>query len=655
MKTSNFRRVILVFFSLLVFTNVIAQITAHEAITALGRGINMGNTLEPETEGGWNNGPAQEYYFDMYKNAGFSCVRIPVRWDKHTGTESPFTIDEDWLDRVEEIVDWGLDRELFIIINIHHEEPLKEDYSNQHVRYDSIWSQISLRFKDKSEKLLFEMVNEPLGLTQTEIDEFNVRVLGIIRKNNPTRIVIYSGNEWSGSIDLLNAAIPDVNDVYLMAYYHSYDPWDFAGLANGTWGSENDVQNTISRMAGVEEWSVENNMPVIIGEFGAHRNCDYNSRMYYYATCTEQALAHGMAFAEWDDGGDFETMFRADSSWNDIKDILIYTSDSSATSLTVELTSDSIVKLTWVSRSSSKQKVLIERRTLLTEFAVIAEVDAASSLYLDTDTEVGEYYIYRILDVYANTNVPSYPVRLYRTSDESGAYLGSPVVIPGIIEAENFDFGGEMKAYHDTDVDNQGHVYRLGEGVDIEERVDGYHVGFIEVGEWMEYTIDVEHAGKYTMRVYLASMLGGGSLQFDFDYVKSQIINVPATGGWTTMEIVTSEIELEAGEQIVKIDFISKPAFNIDKIEFVEYNSISEKEKIELSISPNPARNKINISMVGEEIKTLSIVDSCGLLIMDKAVNASQTHINIKSLKPGTYFVIVVTKKGTMKSKFVKI
>ena len=69
-----------------------AQVTPLLASQQMGRGINLGNTLEPELEGGWNNGPAQEVYFDQINEAGFTNVRIPIRWDKHTAPSSPFTV-----------------------------------------------------------------------------------------------------------------------------------------------------------------------------------------------------------------------------------------------------------------------------------------------------------------------------------------------------------------------------------------------------------------------------------------------------------------------------------------------------------------------------------------------------------------------------------
>lgn len=164
----NYRllNLVTVLFLILLQSFLFAQLTPKEAIAGMTRGINLGNTLEPPKEGEWNNVPAKEYYFDDYKTAGFDCIRIPIRWDNYTGKTAPYTVTETWMDRVEEVIDWGLSRDLYIIINSHHDDWIKDDYSETNkARYDSIWSQIAIRFKDKSEKLLFEMINEPHGLT----------------------------------------------------------------------------------------------------------------------------------------------------------------------------------------------------------------------------------------------------------------------------------------------------------------------------------------------------------------------------------------------------------------------------------------------------------------------------------------------------------
>jgi aryl-phospho-beta-D-glucosidase BglC (GH1 family) len=297
----------------------------QDAIRQMGRGINLGNTLEPPAEGKWNNPAAQEYYFDDYKTAGFTCVRIPVRWDEHTNKKPPYAVDKAWMDRVEQVVDWGLKRDLFIILNAHHDDWIKKGYTdpNQRDRFDSIWSQISGRFKDKSEKLLFEILNEPFGMNMPQVNELNERILKIIRQTNPTRIVVYSGNEWTGFDQLIQAAVP--NDKYLVGTFHSYDPADFALKANGKWGTAADKAAAKTMFDKVAAWSKETGIPVLLGEFGASTKCDHDSRMAFYTTFAHEAVSHGFAFTVWDDGGDMQVYQKKDRTWNEIKDILIKT------------------------------------------------------------------------------------------------------------------------------------------------------------------------------------------------------------------------------------------------------------------------------------------------------------------------------------------
>jgi len=110
-----------------------AQLSPQDAAKGMTRGINIGNTMEPPTEGAWGNPPLQEHAFDDYKNAGFTAVRIPITWDGHTSTTSPYAINSAWLARVEQVVDWGLQRGLLITINAHHETWLKTSYTAANV------------------------------------------------------------------------------------------------------------------------------------------------------------------------------------------------------------------------------------------------------------------------------------------------------------------------------------------------------------------------------------------------------------------------------------------------------------------------------------------------------------------------------------------
>ena len=114
----------------------------------------------PPEVGDWNNEYISEYFFDDYVEAGFNTVRVPIRWDKHTLVDSPYTVSETWLDTVEQVIDWGLSKDLYLIINAHHDWWLVNNYDSTKVRdrFHAIWNQISNRFKTKSPKLLFEII-----------------------------------------------------------------------------------------------------------------------------------------------------------------------------------------------------------------------------------------------------------------------------------------------------------------------------------------------------------------------------------------------------------------------------------------------------------------------------------------------------------------
>lgn len=632
-----------------------AQIKPADAVKQMGRGINLGNTLEAPNEGEWNK-PAQEYFFDDYKAAGFSCIRIPVKWDTHTLATSPYTINSAYIKRVEQIVDWGLARGLFIIINAHHEEWIKTKYSDplMRARYDSIWSQVATHFKDKSEKLLFEVINEPKGLTQAQIDDLNPRIISIIRKTNPTRNIIYSGHEWSNADQLLSAKVPVDN--YLIGYFHSYDPYQFGLNGVGTWGTANDYAVTKSMFDKVKAWSSRNNIPVIISEFGSMKKCEYNSRMRHYAAYTEQALAHDMAFQAWDDYGDFAIYDRTARKWNDLKDIIINTYSKSPNNFTLKANAKQQIELNWSNRTSQNDSVFVDRRTGTSEFVKIGGSLANATSYIDTTSKKGNTYYYRLRTKLNDTILYSYSAMLNLPNDRS-PYLGTAITIPNTIETENFDFGGELVGYHDTDLANTQGKYRPNESVDIEDRPDGgFQVGYLEAGEWMEYSIDVPQAGTYTITSKVASLAGGGKMHFSFGGVAAPQLSIPITNSWTTLTDLITTVNLKAGKQLMRVTIDALPAFNLDKFVFElstdlqidKYNSI-------LSVSPNPVVNKLQIELTNFSFPCVaSLVSISGQKIRDIQLEKQITEIDAENLKSGVYVLQITDKSNSVTTKFIK-
>jgi hypothetical protein len=622
-----------------------AQITPQQANAAMARGINIGNTLESETEGSWGNGPLQEYYFDDYKTAGFTSIRIPIRWDKHTANTSPYKVDDAWMKRVEQVVDWGLARGLYITINSHHDDWIKTGYANKIMRdrFDSIWSQIAVRFQHKSDKLLFEMINEPHELTVPNINEINLRVLSIIRKTNPTRIVIYSGTEFSSLDKMIEAAIP--NDPNLIAYYHSYDPWSFAGQGISTWGSASDRETLRSAFAKAAQWSTSHNIPVTINEFGAQKLCEYNSRMYHYASYTEYALQYGVSFNAWDDGGDFQIYLRSNRKWNDIKDIVAYTSDSSTTQLKVQQVVDQL-KLSWVMRSSSIDSIKIERKIENGTFQTIATIPGDSTSYFDNTTLLNKYYYYRVVAKYANgAAIPSYPIRSFRVLSQRSPYGGIPIAIPGVIQAENFDIGGEMFTYHDSDLVNTQGKYRTDVGVDIQSRDDGFQISNIATGEWLEYTVNIAEAGEYVIDTWTASLNGGGKFSFTIGTVSTSIMTAPKTSSTKTLAKTTTTKTLKAGEQIIRLKLIALPAFYVDRIEIYKKSNSANNLKIGLNyLVSSSTPGFVTVEMKNEEPSEISIYNSAGRREFKGSLNHGINEIRMTA--PGIFLYRIEAKSG---------
>jgi hypothetical protein len=390
------------------------QLSTQDAAKGMARGINIGNTMEPPTEGAWGNPPVKQRAFDDYKNAGFTAVRIPITWDGHTSTTSPYTINSTWLNRVEQVVDWGLQRGFLIIMNAHHESWIKNSFTAANVaRFDSIWSQIATRFKDRSDSLMFEIINEPNPMSAGNVNALNAQVLQLIRRTNPTRIVVFSGYMWSNSAELVAAAIPDSSDHYLIGYYHSYDPYPFGLVGTGTYGSAADINATKAKFNQVSAWSTRNNIPVILGEFGYIKNCEYNSRMCAYGTVVDLALSYGIPSFTWDDGGDFPMYNRTTGGFNEIKDILIHTYPQSPNGMKISQGINHSVKLQWHNRNTENDSIVIERKVGTDSFAAIAKVASTDSVFVDSSTNPGTSYYYRLsVTLMDSVEIQSYPITL---------------------------------------------------------------------------------------------------------------------------------------------------------------------------------------------------------------------------------------------------
>ena len=241
-------------------------------------------------------------------------------------------------------------------------------------------------------------------------------------------------------------------------------------------------------------------------------------------------------------------------------------------------------------------------------------------------------------------------------------YFGQPFQVPGLIEAENYDKGGEGIAYHDVDPNNIGLAYRPNEGVDLEASNDqGFDVYWMVAGEWLEYTINVNQAGLYDILSYVSSVPGFGNFRILINNKdvsgKRQVGN---TGGWQSWTPITvKDVQLEEGTQILRFEVntdhqseLKNWLYSLNKIRinYAESTGINDNENLPLKFSleqnyPNPFNPStiIRYSVPSNEYVSLKLFDVLGnevstLVNEQKSAGNYEIKFNANNLASGIYF-----------------
>ncbi|HEV8605733.1 MAG TPA: carbohydrate-binding protein [Tepidisphaeraceae bacterium] len=186
-------------------------------------------------------------------------------------------------------------------------------------------------------------------------------------------------------------------------------------------------------------------------------------------------------------------------------------------------------------------------------------------------------------------------------------FSGKPIALPGVVQIEDFDNGGEGVSYHDTTSTNQGGAYRSG-GVDMQTNTDtasAINAGWTHAGEWLEYTVNIPTAGTYDLSARVASPGVGGTFHVEIDRVnKSGAMSVPATGGFNTWTTITKKgISLPAGQHVLRIGLdtegLNSIIGNLNWIKFTAASSTSLKVEAESASSLSGiTRNLSNLGYV---------------------------------------------------------
>ena len=307
--------------------NMPGTVDPFEQNIKLGTGINIGNALEAPNEGDWGF-ILQAEYFTAIKNAGFNSVRIPIKWSAHALTSAPFTIKTDFFQRIDWVIDQALNNDLAIIINIHHYTEMMDNPSGHKERFLSIWRQISERYKNTSNDLFFEILNEPNNLLTSDLwNQFLSEAVVEIRKSDPNRTIIVGTANWGGIGGLKDLVLP--NDYNIIVSFHYYSPFKFthqgAEWVDGsndwlgtTWTNSNSEREAIlNDFNSAILWGNEKNVPLNVGEFGSYNKADMDSRYFWTIFVSQIATVNNISWHYWEFGAGFGVYDINTNQWNE--------------------------------------------------------------------------------------------------------------------------------------------------------------------------------------------------------------------------------------------------------------------------------------------------------------------------------------------------
>lgn len=248
------------------------------------------------------------------------------------------------------------------------------------------------------------------------------------------------------------------------------------------------------------------------------------------------------------------------------------------------------------------------------------------------DGKGGEVTISKIITVKEKKNQP---------------YTGTPISIPGTIQFEYYDKGGQGVSYNDLDPENKGADrtnFRIDDGVDIDNGNGGMVVGWTGTGEWLTYTINVTKADQYDLEIHYSSLNGGAQLGAQLnDNSLFTGMSLGSTSSWDVFEVITKTVDLPAGQQVIRFN-IEKSGLNLDKVVFkksVVTSSESYLESNKLVVFPNPASEGVfNLS---EEVQW-QVYSITGIAIAQGFGN----KVDLETSPKGTYILKTVNQTSLL-------
>ncbi|WP_455720720.1 cellulase family glycosylhydrolase [Agathobacter sp.] len=324
----------------------VAESASQKYVEEMGQGWNLGNTFdgfEADTtkadpgETAWGNPTVTKELIKSVKEKGYKTIRMPLTLHRRykvnesaKDDEIKYVIDADWLKRYKEVVDWAVDEDMHVMVNIHHDSWISLKYwdgnknSEQYRMFTDFWKQLAPYFKDESDLVCFETLNEPQfedsNNSQKYLDELNDAAYDIIRasgSNNKTRMIVmpsvYTKTDDAETTALLKE-IQSKNDDNIIATVHYYCEWVYSANLGKTsfdeplWDEYTPRDAVDTMMNTVKTKFVDNGIGVIVGEYGllgydTSEDClQEGEEIKYYEYMNYKADENDVCLVFWDNG-----------------------------------------------------------------------------------------------------------------------------------------------------------------------------------------------------------------------------------------------------------------------------------------------------------------------------------------------------------------
>ncbi|MEM9740238.1 MAG: glycoside hydrolase family 5 protein [Pseudomonadota bacterium] len=288
------------------------------------RCINLSNGLEAPTEGDWGYSVRAQDILAI-SDAGFDTVRLPVKVSGYTGPGPNYVISQNLLARLDTIISLSLAADLNIILDVHHFDEIYTDPETEIPRLKAIWRQLSQHYAGAPAAVIFEVLNEPRdGLTIQRMDALNREILALIRETNPERWVILSSSEWGNLSAWVEADFP--REQYVISTFHFYEPYSFTHqganwleappIYEGVWGdTATEIADVRGAFATARLRAESEGIPVLVGEFGAHRSNTMAERVDWLRTVRTASEDAGFGWCHWGFAAEFGAYDLLEEAW----------------------------------------------------------------------------------------------------------------------------------------------------------------------------------------------------------------------------------------------------------------------------------------------------------------------------------------------------